>query len=90
MLATAAVAAADPPPQAPSEPAPSELDPSEPPLAPPGMAEPVLMPPGLSPIVPDCEHDPNWRDREECADDGVYVTGGVIRGGFGGYFWTGG
>src|SRR5262249_17705513 len=53
-------------------------------LAPPGMAEPVVMPPGLTPPI-DCEDDPDWDQRPECT-----VSGGVVRGGFGHYFWIGG
>ncbi len=61
---------------------------------PPGMAPQVLMPPGMTPPV-DCETDPDWQDRAECVpqeDDIFYYSedGGVIRGGFGSYFWVGG
>jgi hypothetical protein len=98
MLATAAVAgiaSADPPPDdsnapgtvAPTVPATSldDLPPTfDTTLAPPGMTEPLLMPPGMTPPL-DCEDDPDWDTRPECT-----VSGGVIRGGFGHYFWIGG
>ncbi len=97
MLATAAVAAAEPP-LPPVEPT---QDDSE--LAPPGLTEPPpapvdpseqlgLAPPGMTPTLQelDCDNDPNWRLRDDCFADDVYVSGGVIRGGFGSYFWTGG
>jgi hypothetical protein len=75
MLATAAVAAADPP-RGP-----------EPPLSPPGIMQPVLAPPGMTPTAGelDCEDDPNWELRVDCMHDVA-----VVRGGFGAYFWTGG
>jgi hypothetical protein len=53
-------------------------------LAPPGMTEPMIMPPGMTPPL-DCADDPDWDERPECT-----VSGGVIRGGFGHYFWVGG
>jgi hypothetical protein len=53
-------------------------------LAPPGLTEPVLSPPGLTPPL-DCAADPDGDVRRECT-----VTAGVIRGGFGHYFWVGG
>jgi hypothetical protein len=57
-------------------------------FAPPGMTEPVLAPPGMTPPL-DCDasegNDPDWDERPECT-----VSGGVIRGGFGHYFWVGG
>jgi len=86
MLASAAVASAQPArapvatPQAAGVGAPS-FDTT---LAPPGMTEPVLAPPGLTPPI-DCANDPDWNPRVECT-----VTAGVIRGGFGHYFWVGG
>ena len=97
MLASAAVASADDaPPVEPSQ-APGNVapDPGGPPLdslpldfdtelAPPGMTEPMLAPPGLTPPL-DCEDDPDWDERPECT-----VSGGVVRGGFGHYFWIGG
>lgn len=92
MLASAAVASADitddPPPLEPTTPD------IEPPLAPPGMTAAVgveLAPPGMTRSIMelDCDDDPNWRLRPDC--DEVVVDGyTVIRGGFGGYFWTGG
>jgi len=97
VLASAAVAAADPPGADPAPDAP--LDPR---LSPPGMTEPSdpgapppqieLAPPGLTPAIMDldCYDDPNWRLRPDCdLYDGGH-PGGVIRGGFGGYFWSGG
>ena len=86
MLATAAVAAAD---------VPLTIDPSEPPAAapasqPPPPITPVLEPPGMTPTIEEltCEEDPNWRPRPDCPDDVYwYDSGGVIRGGFGTYFY---
>jgi hypothetical protein len=119
MLASAAVAAADPPgADAPIEGAPpadpslqppgmapvidAAAPPADPPLQPPGMApmaDPAappmsidLAPPGMTPTITelDCDDDPSWRLRPDCDlyDDGA--PGGVIRGGFGSYFWSGG
>jgi len=100
MLATAAVAGiatADPPPTAaPSDPPTAEA--SVPPdyvgETPPSEAPPVLSPPGMTPTIIelDCDNDPNWRLRPDCNDDeDVYwYDGGVIRGGFGTYFYGGG
>jgi hypothetical protein len=87
MLATAAVAAADPP--AVGE-APLAVE-----VTAPGMTAPVMSPPGMTPGITelDCQTDPNWRLRTDCDEyepGGYYYQGGVIRGGFGGYFWTGG
>ena len=84
MLAVAAVAAAD--------------------TGPPGMTEPVLSPPGMTPTVDECQLDPdNLRcdpsyfetDVADCIadpdDPACQVgVGSVVRGGFGGYFWTAG
>jgi hypothetical protein len=72
LLATAAVASAQPGPDEP--------------LSPSGDS-----PPGLTPTIDqlDCEHDPNWQLREDCAvDDGGNAI--IVRNGFGAYFWTGG
>ncbi len=96
MLATAAVASiasADPPPTAaPSDP--PTAAPSEPPDARVYVqAQPVLEPPGMTPTILEltCDEDPNWQLRPDCVDeDGFYYDGGVIRGGFGGYFYGGG
>ncbi len=105
VLATAAVAhiaTAEPPTAAPSDPPTAE--PSDPPTAepsdPPTAVEiesepvyPVLAPPGMTPTILElrCEDDPNWQLRPDCVDeDGFYYDGGVIRGGFGGYFYGGG
>lgn len=94
VLASAAVARADTPPPAPPF-VPSSLLPPDPApmfdqsFAPPGMAEQVLMPPGMTPPV-DCDDDD---DRPECQPMyGYYYAedGGVIRGGFGRYFWVSG
>jgi hypothetical protein len=82
MLATAAVASAD---SAPVEAPQPSLDTA---LAPPGMTEPVLMPPGMTPPV-SCQ-DEARADRDDCDVVGVTVHGGIVRGGFGHYFWTGG
>ena len=53
------------------------------------ITEGVLTPPGLTPPV-DCADDPNADDRDECQEVGVTINGGVIRGGFGHYFWVSG
>ena len=88
MLATAAVAAADNGPPAPAQAPASAIDTLPPAfdtaLSPPGMTEPMLSPPGLTPPL-DCADDDDWEARPECN-----VRGGVIRGGFGHYFWIGG
>jgi hypothetical protein len=89
MLAAAAVASADGPPAPPPQTAPEATIDSLPPafdttFAPPGMTEPMLSPPGLTPPL-DCADDEDWESRPECT-----VRGGVIRGGFGHYFWIGG
>jgi hypothetical protein len=77
ILATAAVAAAQPGPQDPE------------PVADP-VAEPMLAPPSMTPTIQqlDCDQDPNWELRDDCVqtDHGVVI----VRGGFGGYFWSGG
>jgi hypothetical protein len=52
----------------------------------------VLMPPGMTPPI-DCDNDPGAGARAECQPaDGYYVNelGGIIRGGFGRYFWISG
>ena len=103
MLASAAVARADdrptaapanPPTAAPASsptfPLPPDAEPDQ--LMPPGMMQQVLMPPGMTPPA-DCENDPDWTSRPECQpQDAFYYSedGGVIRGGFGSYFWVGG
>ena len=65
----------------------------------PGAMEPVLSPPGMTPSIDelDCIDDPNAQFRDDCSDpdadtDGhVWVEGGgIVRGGYGHYFWTGG
>ncbi len=111
MLATAAVAAAEPP-LPPADPAPDDTEASPPAdaapddlqVSAPGATQPLpapadpseqlgLAPPGMTPTLQelDCDSDPNWRLRDDCFDDDdVYVSGGVIRGGFGSYFWSGG
>jgi len=90
MLATAAIAAADVPTAAPSDP-PTAAPTTVPTFAPPPV-EPVLAPPGMTPTIDElsCEEDPNWRLRPDCPDDEDYYyydNGGVIRGGFGTYFY---
>jgi len=84
MLASAAVASADPPGEtAPiSEPQPQLL---------PGISadDEILMPPGMTPPL-DCRDDPAWEARAECDVAGVTIRGGIIRGGFGQYFWAAG
>jgi hypothetical protein len=87
LLATAAVASAQPGPDEPLSPpgmSPSGMSPSE--------ASPLgLSPPGLTPTIDelDCDHDPNWQLRDDCAidDNGNPI---IVRQGFGAYFWTGG
>jgi len=81
MLATAAMAHADPQ-QTLSPPGMTEGQPMD-------ITEGVLTPPGLTPPV-DCADDPNADDRDECQEVGVTINGGVIRGGFGHYFWVSG
>ncbi|MBV8758604.1 MAG: hypothetical protein JO257_15060 [Deltaproteobacteria bacterium] len=63
----------------------------------PGAMDPVLSPPGMTPSIEDvdCMDDPNAQFRNDCVDtdiDGehIWVEQGVVRGGYGGYFWTGG
>jgi hypothetical protein len=101
VLATAAVAhiaTAEPPTAAPSEPPTAE--PSDPPTAEPSDPQttvvtepmyPALSPPSMTPTILElrCEEDPNWQLRPDCWDDGYYYDGGVIRGGFGSYFYGG-
>jgi len=98
VLATAAVAhiaTAEPPTAAPSEPPTAE--PSAPPTAEPTTTVetepmyPALSPPSMTPSILElrCEEDPNWQLRPDCWDDGYYYDGGVIRGGFGSYFYGG-
>jgi hypothetical protein len=88
MLATAAVAAAQP---GPDDPLPQDPDaatstsaPVEPTDAP---GDIVIEPPGMTPsiIELDCQDDPNWRLRADCIDVDDVV---IVRGGFGGYFWS--
>jgi hypothetical protein len=49
--------------------------------------EVILSPPGMTPTIQQlpCDRDPNWELRPDCNDGG-----GVVRGGFGSYFWSGG
>ncbi len=101
MLATAAVASIaaadpssitdDPPPMQPLADSPTSA---------PGQVTPrqvvydsTLSPPGMTPTIYElaCDQDPNWMYRADCVDEdgGYYYEGGVIRGGFGGYFYGG-
>ncbi|MFT3697786.1 MAG: hypothetical protein QM831_31895 [Kofleriaceae bacterium] len=80
MLATAAVAYADPPLNPPSGPVEE---------APVPETEMVLTPPSLTPPL-DCADDPNADEREDCYETGVTISGGIVRGGFGHYFWVSG
>lgn len=75
LLATAAVAAAEPPGMTP----PIDED---------DEGEPDLSPPGMTPNIYEltCEQDPNWRLRTDCAQQISYQGGTIIRGGFGNYF----
>jgi hypothetical protein len=79
MLASATVVA-DPPSATP--PLGSEVMPGE------MQAEPLATP-GMTPEINqlDCENDPNWRLRSDCNDEVYWYDGGVVRGGFGGYFY---
>ena len=81
MLATAAVAVAQP--SITDDPPPMQQ------LTPTPEPEPVLSPPGMTPTIRElpCDRDPNWELRPDCTDEG---GGGVIRGGFGSYFWSSG
>ncbi|HTR49908.1 MAG TPA: hypothetical protein VMJ10_04315 [Kofleriaceae bacterium] len=94
MLATAAVAAGQPgPDQDPQSQAPGATDPaadattsaSQQPTGADGDV--ILEPPGMTPTIIelDCADDPNWRLRADCVDVDDVV---VVRGGFGGYFWS--
>jgi hypothetical protein len=94
MLATAAVAAADP------------VGPDPwPQISPPGMTEPTLSPPGMTPTADECQSlqddircdpqyfvDPCDPDLDDPDDPDcypyTYVSGGVVYGGFGRYFWA--
>jgi hypothetical protein len=85
MLASASVAstaAADPP---------SATPPVSQGAPPDGYALPdgPLEAPGMTPTIQqlDCENDPNWRLRSDCTDEVYWYDGGVVRGGFGGYFY---
>jgi hypothetical protein len=76
LLATAAVAAAEPPGMT------APIDQAD-------EGEPELSPPGMTPYIHEleCEEDPNWRLRNDCAPKQISYQGGhVIRGGFGNYF----
>ncbi|MGE5181915.1 MAG: hypothetical protein ACM31C_07625 [Acidobacteriota bacterium] len=102
MLATAAVASIaaadppsivdDPPPMQPlsatATSAPGQVAPQQ------VVYEPTLSPPGMTPTIYErtCDEDPSWMYRSDCVDedDGTYEEGGVIRGGFGSYFYGGG
>ena len=88
MLATAALAAADP------------VDPYAEELSPPGMTEPSLAPPGMTPTADECDVDPDqlrcdpmYFVEDDCEGDdcnavAIVPGGGVIYGGFGNYFWV--
>jgi hypothetical protein len=86
MLASATVVA-DPPSATP--PIGVEVGPPAPP--PDGYVLPgePLAAPGMTPEIEqlDCENDPNWRLRSDCNDEVYWYDGGVVRGGFGGYFY---
>lgn len=63
----------------------------------PGDTAPVLSPPGMTVPIDEmtCQEDPNADLRDDCTQteiDGetVWVDVDVVRGGYGGYFWTGG
>ena len=91
MLATAAVAAGQPAPDDPPSQAPGTTDPDATTSASPAPTGPegdvILEPPGMTPTIIelDCADDPNWRMRADCVDVNDVV---VVRGGFGGYFWS--
>ncbi len=96
-------APSDPPTAAPSDP--PTAGPSDPPTAGMpdssydsvwyGAEDPIeapIAPPGMTPSIIEltCDEDPNWRLRADCDwGDGYYYDGGVIRGGFGHYFYGG-
>jgi hypothetical protein len=83
MLATASVASADPPGETPTNPLPYNVSGGyalpDGPLMAPGMTQPLGQ--------LDCTNDPNWRLRPDCNDEVFWYDGGVVRGGFGGYFY---
>lgn len=70
-------------------------------LAPPGVVEPELAPPGMVPTYDECHDDPSdvrcdpeyYIDDEcdgtldDCGYSTTYIEGGIVRGGFGHYFW---
>ncbi|HEY1557269.1 MAG TPA: hypothetical protein VGF94_20675 [Kofleriaceae bacterium] len=85
MLATAAVAAAQPGPDDPPPDAAATASAPDDSADAPGDL--VIEPPGMTPTIIelDCDDDPNWRMRSDCFDSDDDV---VVRGGFGGYFWS--
>ena len=82
----ATIAAADPP-----SATPPMVEGGPPGAVPPYYALPdgPLEAPGMTPPIQalDCENDPNWRLRPDCTDEVYWYDGGVVRGGFGGYFY---
>ncbi len=63
----------------------SEPDPAQ---GPPGMMEPrELSPPGLTAPAQPC---PEGESRPDCTQTRYIGSYWTVRGGFGGYFWTGG
>lgn len=106
LLASAAMAHAQAPgetaPAPPSPPAPpangpgaapapdAQLDAPAPPPPPP-MDTPSNAPGMTPPLSEECQEDPDLEDCPTAVWSETTYTGGVIyRGGFGGYFWTGG
>jgi hypothetical protein len=102
LLAMSALAYAQAPGQTPAQPDPTGTDQAR--FIPfdafdgaPDAATPVLSPPGMTPTIDElrCEQDPNAELRDDCTEteiegERVWVDSGVVRGGYGGYFWTGG
>ena len=70
--------------------------------APPGATLPQLAPPGMVPTYDECHDDPSdvrcdpeyYVDDEcdgsvdDCGYSSTYIEGGIVRGGFGHYFWV--
>ncbi len=77
LLASSAIASAD-------------ITDDPPPIMTPSMTSPMLMPPGMTPTIDElsCDDDPNWQQRPDCQE--TVVDTYVVRGGYGGYFWSGG
>jgi hypothetical protein len=101
MLAASALAYAQAPGQTDPTPEPTEVGKPLPFDWSPGAPDDInwsLSPPGLTQTIDEltCDEDPNWELRNDCDDveaspgGGGVAVGGVVRGGYGHYFWTGG